>query len=221
MQATSRVHKPQLRRGDRLARRPPSRRCAARACVPLLCRLTCLVFHGRLPLCYDTVTPRVACSQPLSFGMPSDDMDVSDSSREATGRICLFSHVGGAGGMAFTNKHLDLSRAACRGSWTPSGHCDDQRLGLYIELLVVRWHATCFPRLPRSSKTSSLLSCFLGLGIGFGLSAKRPAARWPRFCRCWRYSASVLLFGLLLDHQPGRPAHQSGGGAAGHGNCRQ
>src|SRR5262245_57479869 len=43
---------------------------------------------------------------------------------------------------------------------------------LYIEMVMVRWHATCFHAFG-IFKNVSLLSCFLGLGIGFGLSSRR------------------------------------------------
>jgi hypothetical protein len=47
-------------------------------------------------------------------------------------------------------------------------------LGLYLELVVVRFHASCF-QLFAFFKNFSLLSCFLGLGIGYALGS-RPAA---------------------------------------------
>jgi SAM-dependent methyltransferase len=46
---------------------------------------------------------------------------------------------------------------------------------LYVELVMVRWHATCFHAFA-IFKNVSLLSCFLGLGIGFGLSGRRKIA---------------------------------------------
>src|SRR5207244_2878066 len=42
---------------------------------------------------------------------------------------------------------------------------------LYIEMVMVRWHGTCFHAFA-IFKNVSLLSCFLGLGIGFGLSGR-------------------------------------------------
>src|SRR4051794_1345926 len=45
-------------------------------------------------------------------------------------------------------------------------------LALYVELVLVRWHATCFHAFA-IFKNVSLLSCFLGLGIGFALSGRR------------------------------------------------
>jgi len=46
-------------------------------------------------------------------------------------------------------------------------------LGLYMELLVIRWHASCFS-LFAHFKNVSLISCFLGLGIGYTLGGRRP-----------------------------------------------
>lgn len=46
-------------------------------------------------------------------------------------------------------------------------------LGLFLELVVVRFHASCF-QLFAFFKNFSLLSCFLGLGIGYALGATRP-----------------------------------------------
>jgi len=45
-------------------------------------------------------------------------------------------------------------------------------LTLYVEMVMVRWHATCFHAFA-IFKNVSLLSCFLGLGIGFGLAGRR------------------------------------------------
>jgi SAM-dependent methyltransferase len=45
-------------------------------------------------------------------------------------------------------------------------------LTLYCQLLIVRWHAACFHDF-NVFKNISLLSCFLGLGIGYGLSERR------------------------------------------------
>src|SRR5215469_13065544 len=45
-------------------------------------------------------------------------------------------------------------------------------LALYVEMVMVRWHATCFHAFA-IFKNVSLLSCFLGLGIGYGLSGRQ------------------------------------------------
>jgi hypothetical protein len=66
-------------------------------------------------------------------------------------------------------------------------------LALYVEMVMVRWHATCFHAFA-IFKNVSLLSCFLGLGIGYGLSGRRRitlAAFLPLL------SLQTLLFGLL------------------------
>jgi hypothetical protein len=45
-------------------------------------------------------------------------------------------------------------------------------LALFFELLIIRWHASCF-QLFAYYKNVSLISCFLGLGIGFTLTRGR------------------------------------------------
>jgi SAM-dependent methyltransferase len=66
-------------------------------------------------------------------------------------------------------------------------------LTLYCQLLIVRWHAACFHDF-NVFKNVSLLSCFLGLGIGYGLSERRRvglASFLPLL------AVQALLFGLL------------------------
>ena len=48
-------------------------------------------------------------------------------------------------------------------------------LGLYLELMIIRWHASCF-QVFAYFKNISLLACFLGLGIGYAYGGKRPLA---------------------------------------------
>ena len=77
--------------------------------------------------------------------------------------------------------------------WTSLAIVATSALALYTELLIVRWHATCFHAFA-IFKNVSLLSCFLGIGIGFGLSTKRRstlAAFLPLL------ALQVALFGLL------------------------
>lgn len=45
-------------------------------------------------------------------------------------------------------------------------------LALYLEMVMIRWQATC-AHVFAIFKNVSLLSCFLGLGIGFALAARR------------------------------------------------
>src|SRR5262249_57963774 len=64
---------------------------------------------------------------------------------------------------------------------------------LYAEMVLVRWHASCFHAFA-IFKNVSLLSCFLGLGIGYGLSGRRQvrlAAVLPLL------AFQAVLFGLL------------------------
>jgi spermidine synthase len=46
-------------------------------------------------------------------------------------------------------------------------------LGLYLELMIIRWHASCF-QVFAYFKNISLLACFLGLGIGYAHGPRRP-----------------------------------------------
>src|SRR5215470_17378544 len=46
-------------------------------------------------------------------------------------------------------------------------------VGLFVELTIVRWHASTFP-LFAYYKNVSLLAAFLGLGIGYARAARRP-----------------------------------------------
>ena len=48
-------------------------------------------------------------------------------------------------------------------------------LGLYTELMIIRWHASCF-QVFAYFKNISLLACFLGLGIGYAIGPRRPVA---------------------------------------------
>ncbi|HMF11577.1 MAG TPA: hypothetical protein VKE94_04705 [Gemmataceae bacterium] len=48
-------------------------------------------------------------------------------------------------------------------------------VGLFVELTIIRWHASTFP-LFAYYKNVSLLAAFLGLGIGYALGGRRPVA---------------------------------------------
>jgi hypothetical protein len=64
---------------------------------------------------------------------------------------------------------------------------------LYVEMVMVRWHATCFHAFA-IFKNVSLLSCFLGLGIGFALS-RRQRIGLGRFLPL--LALQTVLFGVL------------------------
>jgi len=66
-------------------------------------------------------------------------------------------------------------------------------LTLYVEMVMVRWHASCFHAFA-IFKNVSLLSCFLGLGIGYGLSSKR-TIKLASFLPLLAFQ--VFLFGIL------------------------
>jgi hypothetical protein len=48
-------------------------------------------------------------------------------------------------------------------------------LGLFVELMLIRWHASVF-QFFAYYKNVSLLACFLGLGIGYAMGTRRPVA---------------------------------------------
>jgi len=85
-------------------------------------------------------------------------------------------------------------------------------LGLFMELLIIRWHASCFS-LFAHFKNISLISCFLGLGIGYTLGRRRPLTT-PLFLLAlaiqitslqWLKSSKIQS--LLLNPVMERPAH--------------
>src|SRR5262249_27840488 len=79
--------------------------------------------------------------------------------------------------------------------WTRVAVFVSSALTLYIEMVMVRWHASCFHAFA-IFKNVSLLSCFLGLGIGYGLSGRRRitlAAFLPLL------AFQTLLFGILAS----------------------
>jgi hypothetical protein len=78
-------------------------------------------------------------------------------------------------------------------TWVPSAVLAASALTLYLEMVIVRWHASCFHAFA-IFKNVSLLSCFLGLGIGYALSARKRialAAVLPLL------AVQTLHFGLL------------------------
>jgi spermidine synthase len=78
-------------------------------------------------------------------------------------------------------------------AWTRAAVVAASALTLYVEMVMVRWHASCFHAFA-IFKNVSLLSCFLGLGIGYGLSGRRRStlgAFLPLL------ALQALLFGLL------------------------
>jgi hypothetical protein len=93
---------------------------------------------------------------------------------------------------AVHDEHADfLDQIPAR--WTRPAVVLASALTLYVEMVMVRWHASCFHAFA-IFKNVSLLSCFLGLGIGYGLAGRRRialAAFLPLL------ALQALLFGLL------------------------
>jgi len=78
-------------------------------------------------------------------------------------------------------------------NWLRASVFTASALTLYLEMVMVRWHASCFHAFA-IFKNVSLLSCFLGLGIGYGLSSRHRiqlAAVLPLL------ALQALLFGVL------------------------
>lgn len=67
-------------------------------------------------------------------------------------------------------------------------------LALYTEMVMIRWHATS-SHVFAIFKNVSLLSCFLGLGIGFALSGKRRTLSMASFLPL--LATQILFFGLI------------------------
>jgi hypothetical protein len=56
--------------------------------------------------------------------------------------------------------------------WAETAILAAAALGLFLELIIIRWQADVFP-LFSLYKNFSLLSCFLGLGLGYALAGRR------------------------------------------------
>ena len=73
------------------------------------------------------------------------------------------------GGLAAHTDAVDALAASAPWIWIGVSAA----IGLFLELTVIRFHASCF-QLFAFFKNVSLLSCFLGLGIGYSIGASRP-----------------------------------------------
>jgi spermidine synthase len=80
-------------------------------------------------------------------------------------------------------------------SWTAAAVFAASALTLYVEMVIVRWHASCFHAFA-IFKNVSLLSCFLGLGIGYGLSGRKRIALGAVLPLL---AFQTLLFGVLAS----------------------
>jgi SAM-dependent methyltransferase len=67
---------------------------------------------------------------------------------------------------------------------------------LYVEMVMVRWHATCFHAFA-IFKNVSLLSCFLGLGVGYGLASQKKRVAVASFLPL--LALQTAMFGLLSN----------------------
>src|SRR4051794_33965186 len=69
-------------------------------------------------------------------------------------------------------------------------------LALFAELVMIRWHATS-AHVFAIFKNISMLSCFLGLGIGFALSSRKKLLGMGTFLPL--LAVQVVLFGLIAS----------------------
>jgi len=74
-------------------------------------------------------------------------------------------------------------------------------LTLYVEMVMVRWHATCFHAFA-IFKNVSLLSCFLGLGVGYGLAGERKRVAIASFLPL--LALQTAMFGILSNTALGK-----------------
>jgi hypothetical protein len=79
-------------------------------------------------------------------------------------------------------------------SWTRSTIVLASCLALYLEMVMIRWHATS-AHIFAIFKNVSLLSCFLGLGIGFALSSRRRNVSMSSFVPL--LAVQTVLFGVI------------------------
>lgn len=78
--------------------------------------------------------------------------------------------------------------------WVPAAIFLASVLALYVEMVMIRWHATSSHAFA-IFKNVSLLSCFLGLGIGYGLAARRRTISLAGFLPM--LAAQILFFSLI------------------------
>jgi hypothetical protein len=78
--------------------------------------------------------------------------------------------------------------------WVPWAIFLVSALGLYFEMVMVRWHATS-AHVFAIFKNVSLLSCFLGLGIGFALARQKRAISLASFVPL--LAIQIVLFGII------------------------
>ncbi|MBL8799049.1 MAG: hypothetical protein JNM56_34505 [Planctomycetia bacterium] len=81
-------------------------------------------------------------------------------------------------------------------AWTRWAILLASTLALYTEMVMIRWHATS-AHVFAIFKNVSLLSCFLGLGIGFALSSRKRAISMAAFVPV--LALQVLLFALIAS----------------------
>lgn len=79
--------------------------------------------------------------------------------------------------------------------------CLASAVGLYLEMVMVRWHSSCMHTFG-VFKNVSMLSCFLGLGIGYALSGTARPIRLRRVLPL--LALQCLVFALISRTRLGR-----------------
>ena len=92
--------------------------------------------------------------------------------------------------------HADGAEAIERVSerWVPPAIFLASVLALYVEMVMIRWHATSSHAFA-IFKNVSLLSCFLGLGIGYGLAGQKRVISLAGFLPM--LAGQILLFSIM------------------------
>jgi spermidine synthase len=85
--------------------------------------------------------------------------------------------------------------------WTRWGIVLASALALYVEMVMIRWHATS-SHVFAIFKNVSLLSCFLGLGTGFAMAARGRRTSLAVFLPL--LAVQTVLFGLIATTVGGR-----------------
>src|SRR5262245_31441157 len=79
--------------------------------------------------------------------------------------------------------------------------CLASAIGLYLEMVMVRWHSSCMHTFG-VFKNVSMLSCFLGLGIGYALSGTARPIQLRRVLPL--LALQCLVFALISRTRLGR-----------------
>ena len=102
-------------------------------------------------------------------------------------------HAGGRGGKESMPMEPRPSRGFRR-RWVPPAIFLASVLALYVEMVMIRWHATSSHAFA-IFKNVSLLSCFFGLGIGYGVAGQKRVIGLAGFLPM--LAGQILLFSIM------------------------